>query len=340
MTRVEIATGVHPRRGAAGPPSLRADPAVVDTVRSRWYHPLRCCNPAALSPVGRVDLHPGSRRWHASSPSGRVRSSPSPSPSAPASRGRCTPRTPRSGCATPRSRPDGRTIAFAFKGDIYTVPAVGGRRAPAHAGRVARVRAGVEPRRPLHRLRLRPLRQLRRVRDAGHGRRGHAPHLPLGRGDPELLHGGRPVGPLLRLPPGAGDQRAVPHRPHDAALVRAGRRRARRPGAPGPGRQRHARRLGRQGDLRGREGIRGRLAEAPHLRGDARRVGLRHGLEGVQAALAVRRGEPQPGVRRGRRPLLLPERAERVVQRLPQLPLRPRHQRRRSRTSTGTRSAS
>ncbi len=240
--------------------------------------------------------------------------------------GRCA----RAGCpplaALPRDLPGRPHDRLRVQGRHLHGPRVRRRRQAPDAGRVPRVRAGVEPRRSLHRVRLRPLRQLRRVRHAGHGRRGHAPHLPLDRGDPEHLHGGRPGGALLGLPPGAGYQRPVPHGPDDAALVRAGDGWARGDGAAGSGRQRHARRVGRQAGLRGREGLRGSMAEAPHVGGHPRRLGLRPRGEDVPPALAVRRRGPQPGLRRGRRPLLLPERAERVVQRVPELAVRPRHQ--------------
>ena len=49
----------------------------------------------------------------------------------------------------------------------------------------------------------------------------------------------------------------------------------------------------------------------------------------VPPALQLRGREPQPGLRRRRRPLLLPDRAERLVQRVPELPVRSGHQRRR-----------
>src|SRR5262245_46069764 len=56
--------------------------------------------------------------------------------------------------------------------------------------RVLRIRPGLEPRWEEHRLRVRPLWQLRRVRHAGRRRRSDPTHLPLGWGDPNHLYRG------------------------------------------------------------------------------------------------------------------------------------------------------
>ena len=187
------------------------------------------------------------------------------------------------------------------------------------ARRVLRVRARVEPRRHDDRVRVGPVRRLRRVRHAGGRRRGDTADVPFDRRDPRQLHGRRQGGAVLRLPPGAGDRRAVPGRHHDAALLRRRHRRPRLPGAAHAGAGRDDRRLGRAVDLSRRQGIRERLAEAPHLVGHARCVGVRPQEREVPPADPVQRRGSESRVRRQRERLLLLERAERVVQRLQEL---------------------
>ena len=101
------------------------------------------------------------------------------------------------------------------------------------------------------------------------------------------------------------------------------RRRDRRPrvaGAAHAGAGRNDRRLdGGQLILSRHQGLRERLAEAPHLVGHARCLGVRHARRQVPPADPVQRRGPESRVRRQRERLLLPERAERVVQRLQEL---------------------
>ena len=80
----------------------------------------------------------------------------------------------------PAISPDGKTIVFTYKGDLYTVPATGGTAGAAHPARGPRLYAGLEPRRQIHRFRQRPLRQLRHLCDASNRRCGPAHHAPLG----------------------------------------------------------------------------------------------------------------------------------------------------------------
>ena len=67
----------------------------------------------------------------------------------------------------PAISPDGATVAFSYRGDLWTVPATGGAATPADRPRRLRHRSGLVAGRPPDRLRLRPLRQLRRLRHAG-----------------------------------------------------------------------------------------------------------------------------------------------------------------------------
>ena len=80
----------------------------------------------------------------------------------------------------PAISPDGKTIAFTFKGDLYKVSSAGGTATPLTIAHGERLHAGVESRRQADRLRVRPLRQLRHLRHQRRRRRGEAPHLPLG----------------------------------------------------------------------------------------------------------------------------------------------------------------
>ncbi|MCK7521437.1 MAG: hypothetical protein MZV64_28990 [Ignavibacteriales bacterium] len=66
----------------------------------------------------------------------------------------------------PAISPDGQTIAFAYKGDIYRVPAAGGAAVPLTTHEAHDYDARLEPRRPHDRLRQRPLRQLRHLHHA------------------------------------------------------------------------------------------------------------------------------------------------------------------------------
>jgi tricorn protease len=73
----------------------------------------------------------------------------------------------------PAISPDGATIVFTYRGDLYRVPAAGGAAVQltthaAHDFMPVWSRDG-QP----DGLRQRPLRQLRRVRHAGRGRGGH-----------------------------------------------------------------------------------------------------------------------------------------------------------------------
>ena len=66
----------------------------------------------------------------------------------------------------PAISPDGKTIVFAYKGDLYRVPSDGGVAVPLTMHEAHDYHARLEPRRQVHRLRQRPLRQLRRLRHA------------------------------------------------------------------------------------------------------------------------------------------------------------------------------
>ena len=252
------------------------------------------------------------------------------------------------------SRRRGRSALAALPGDLarrphdrihlqgrhLLRPRFRGRGHAADDQRGVRFRAGLEPRRQEHRFRIGPLRQLRRLRDALDWRRGAAPDVPLERRDAFDLHGRRHRGPLRRLQAGRGHERPVPHSPDERALPGPGRRRPRHAGAAGAGPGRHGRFHRRPADLPRHQGLRKRLAQAPHLGRHARRLDVRLQDQDLQAAHAIRRRGPQPGLRLGRRRVLLPERAERLVQRLPELAVQSFAEHGAHATSRGTRCAS
>ena len=139
------------------------------------------------------------------------------------------------------------------------------------------------------------------------------------RGRPQQLHGRRQGRSLHRGPPGHGGQRPVPHGHLPRALQRPGDRRRSGPGPDPAGDRGHGQPGRRQDHLPRPEGLRERLAQAPHLLGDPRHLGLRPESEEEHPADDVQGRGPQSGLRRQRRRLLLSERAERLVQRLQKL---------------------
>jgi hypothetical protein len=127
--------------------------------------------------------------------------------------------------------PDGQTILFCYKGDIYSVPAAGGTATPktlgeshefapvwSHDGKSI---AFASDRYGDFDVFVMPA--------AG----GEAARLTFHSTDeiPQQLHSRRQGGAVLGLPAGAGDRRAVPRRHHDPALFRRRHRRPRVPGA-------------------------------------------------------------------------------------------------------------
>ena len=125
----------------------------------------------------------------------------------------------------PAISPDGKTIAFTFKGDIYKVSIGRRHRDAAHDAHGERLHARLEPRRQADRLRVGPLRQLRHLRHQRRRRRGEAPHLPLGErvsrtsftaDDKSIIFGAARQDAAVESP--------VPHR-RAARAVRSARRR-------------------------------------------------------------------------------------------------------------------
>ena len=98
----------------------------------------------------------------------------------------------------PAISPDGQTVAFSYRGNLWKVPAAGGTATPLTVSEALQHDAGVVAGRQRDRVRLGPLRQLRRLRDAGRGRRGQAADLPLGRRDADELHARRQGGAVQR----------------------------------------------------------------------------------------------------------------------------------------------
>ncbi len=132
---------------------------------------------------------------------------------------------------------------------------------------------------------------------------GEARRLTFHSGDetPCDVHGRRQGRAVLRVPAGCGHERPVPHLDDGRAVQRSGRRRPRHAGAAGAGAERHVELHRRQADLPRHQGLRERLAQAPHLGGHARHLGLRLQDREIRAAHAVPRRGPQPGLRHRRR---------------------------------------
>ena len=65
---------------------------------------------------------------------------------------------------TPDISPDGKLVAFSYLGDIWVVETIGGVARPVTMHEAHDIYPGLQPRRPVDRLRLQPPRQLRRLR--------------------------------------------------------------------------------------------------------------------------------------------------------------------------------
>ena len=222
----------------------------------------------------------------------------------------------------PAISPDGTTIVFTYKGDLYRVPAAGGAAVPltvheahdfmpvwSHDGKQIAFASNRHGNFDVY------------VMPAGGGEARRltfhsADEFPYAfdRGDKTVLFG------AARLD--AASQPRLPHRGAARAVPGAGRGRAGAAGAhhAGPGRRREPRRHALP--VHGPEGLRERLAQAPHVVDHARHLALRQRVGHAPQDHDVRRRGPQPGLRRPRHRVLLPERGRRLVQRAQDEPRR------------------